>query len=97
MAGYVDFGNDFDEAFLGIAHNFAGIFLGVVAAVALAVGFRVAPTEHLAVTPGTAFGKEETMTIRLSFSGAMETIVAAMNSLSSAITEYELSLQREAS
>lgn len=52
---------------------------------------------HVAVTPGTAFGKEETMTIRLSFSGAMETIVAAMNSLSSAITEYESSLQREAS
>ncbi|ACS85258.1 pyridoxal phosphate-dependent aminotransferase [Musicola paradisiaca] len=52
---------------------------------------------HVAVTPGTAFGKEETMMIRLSFAGAMETIVAAMDSIAEAITEYDASLQQEAS
>ncbi|WJY13267.1 pyridoxal phosphate-dependent aminotransferase [Pectobacteriaceae bacterium CE90] len=45
---------------------------------------------HVAVTPGTAFGKEESMAIRLSFAGAMETIVAAMDSITQSIAKYDV-------
>ncbi|MDU4092755.1 MAG: pyridoxal phosphate-dependent aminotransferase [Pantoea sp.] len=44
---------------------------------------------QVAVTPGTAFGKEETSAIRLSFAGATETLTAALDNIEQAIAEHQ--------
>ncbi|RAY70819.1 pyridoxal phosphate-dependent aminotransferase [Enterobacter hormaechei] len=52
---------------------------------------------HVAVTPGTAFGKEESSAIRLSFAGATDTLIAALDSISQALADCPYPLQQEAS
>ncbi|EJX04670.1 hypothetical protein EVA_07223 [gut metagenome] len=57
VTGNVDLGNDFNETFAGILHNFAGFFLRIVAPITLAIRFHIAPTQHLAVSPATNRGQ----------------------------------------
>ncbi|HEY4466207.1 MAG TPA: pyridoxal phosphate-dependent aminotransferase [Klebsiella sp.] len=52
---------------------------------------------QVAVTPGTAFGKEESSAIRLSFAGSPETLMLALDSIEQALLNYRYLLQQEAS
>lgn len=52
---------------------------------------------HVAVTPGTAFGKEETHAIRLSFAGATETLINALDNIERALSDHQALLLQEAS
>ncbi|MFP1732078.1 pyridoxal phosphate-dependent aminotransferase [Lonsdalea quercina] len=52
---------------------------------------------QVAVTPGTAFGKEGASAIRLSFAGSIETLIAALDNIVQALSEYQYLMQQEVS